>query len=91
MEDFLNQLPGVKESAVIGVPHSDFGEAVVALIVCEKNTAPDEQTIINTLKQDLASFKVPKRVIWLETLPRNVMGKIQKNILRHTHSDALRN
>ncbi len=90
VEDCLNQLPGVKESAVIGVPHPDFGEALVALIAGEKNTAPDEQTVITALKRDLAAFKVPRRIIQLDALPKNAMGKVQKNILREKYADAIK-
>ena len=81
----------MRESAVIGVPHSDFGEALIALIAGEKNTTPDEQTIINILKRDLAGFKIPRQIIWLDALPKNIMGKVQKNILRKTYADALKN
>jgi malonyl-CoA/methylmalonyl-CoA synthetase len=90
VEDCLNELPGVRESAVIGIPHADFGEAVIALISGETNIVPDEQTIINTLERNLASFKIPRRIITLQILPKNVMGKIQKNILRETYAYALK-
>ena len=91
VENCLNQLPGVRESAVIGVPHADFGEAIIALIEGEKNTAPDEQTIIHTLKHELAGYKIPRRIIFLTALPKNVMGKVQKNILREMFADSLNN
>jgi malonyl-CoA/methylmalonyl-CoA synthetase len=90
VEDCLNQLPGVKESAVIGVPHPDFGEALVALIAGEKNTAPSEQTVITALKRDLAAFKVPRRIIQLDALPKNAMGKVQKNTLREKYADVIK-
>jgi len=90
VEDCLNQLPGVKESAVIGVPHPDFGEALVALIAGEENTAPGEQTAITALKRNLAGFKVPRRIIRLDALPKNAMGKVQKNALRETYADAIK-
>ena len=91
VEDCLNQLPGVKESAVIGVPHPDFGEALVALIAGEENTAPSEQTVITALKRNLAGFKVPRRIIRLDALPKNAMGKVQKNTLRETYADVIKN
>ena len=91
VEDCLNQLPGVKESAVIGVPHPDFGEALVALIAGEENTVPSEQTVITALKRNLAGFKVPRRIIRLDDLPKNAMGKVQKNILRETYADVIKN
>ena len=89
VEDCLNQLPGVKESAVIGVPHPDFGEALVALIAGDKNTVPGEQTAITVLKRNLAGFKVPRRIIRLDALPKNAMGKVQKNTLRETYADVI--
>jgi malonyl-CoA/methylmalonyl-CoA synthetase len=82
IEDVLDQMDGVLESAVIGLPHPDFGEAVTAVIVAEKGAVLDESEIIRTLKKTLASFKCPKRVIVVEALPRNAMGKVQKNVLR---------
>jgi malonyl-CoA/methylmalonyl-CoA synthetase len=79
----IDELPGVLESAVVGVPHADFGEAVTAVVVPRKGAAaPSEGDIIAALKGKLANFKVPKRVVFLEELPRNTMGKVQKNDLR---------
>jgi malonyl-CoA/methylmalonyl-CoA synthetase len=79
----LDELPGVRESAVVGVPHPDFGEAVTAVIVPRAGEkAPTEDEIIATLKGRLANFKVPKRVHVVDDLPRNAMGKVQKNLLR---------
>ena len=78
----LDELPGVNESAVIGVPHSDFGEAVTAVVVPKANAQPDEAAIIGELKSKLAGYKVPKRVHFVDSLPRNTMGKVQKNLLR---------
>ena len=78
----LDQLPGVLESAVVGVPHPDFGEAVTAVIVGDGETMPTEQDIIAALRAKLANFKVPKRVYFVDDLPRNAMGKVQKNVLR---------
>ena len=89
VEDCLNQLCGVKESAVIGVPHPDFGEALVALIAGDKNSTPGEQTVIAALKHNLAGFKVPRRIIRLDALPKNAMGKVQKNTLREMYADVI--
>ncbi len=85
IEAVINDLPGVAESAVIGVPHTDFGEAVVAVVVARKNAALDADEITATLKSQIARFKVPKQVFLVPELPRNVMGKVQKNLLREQH------
>ena len=82
IEAIIDKMPGVDESAVIGLAHSDFGEAVTAVIVKSAGSNTDEQTIIQHLKNTLANFKVPKQVIFVERLPRNTMGKVQKNVLR---------
>jgi len=82
IEAVLDELPGVLESAVIGVPHPDFGEAVTAVVVARPGATLDEQALIGTLKQRIANFKVPKRVHVVDELPRNTMGKVQKNLLR---------
>jgi malonyl-CoA/methylmalonyl-CoA synthetase len=87
VEAEIDALDGVAESAVIGVPHPDFGEGVVAVVVKSKSGALDEAAILEPLKQRLANYKLPKRVLFAEDLPRNTMGKVQKNILR----DAYRN
>jgi malonyl-CoA/methylmalonyl-CoA synthetase len=81
----LDQLPGVQESAVIGVPDADFGEAVTAVIVPARNTAPSEAEIIAALRPQLANYKLPKRVHMVAELPRNAMGKVQKNLLRERY------
>jgi malonyl-CoA/methylmalonyl-CoA synthetase len=70
---------------VIGVPHPDFGEAVVAVIIAEPGASPDPTAVIAGLKTRIANFKVPKRVIVRDELPRNVMGKVQKALLRAEH------
>ena len=82
VEGLLNELPGVGESAVVGVPHPDFGEGVVAAIVPRSGEAPDVDALIATMKGRIAAFKVPKRIFVLDELPRNAMGKVQKNRLR---------
>jgi len=87
VELFIDDLPGVKESAVIGVPHADFGEAVVAAVVLVEGDQFNEGDIINAAKENLANFKVPKRVVFIDELPRNSMAKVQKNILRDTYKD----
>jgi len=84
IEGFLNELPGVGESAVIGVPHPDFGEAVVAVITPAGR--PDPEALIQALKARIAGFKVPKRVLIAAELPRNAMGKVQKKLLREQHA-----
>ncbi len=78
----VDALPGVVESAVIGVPHPDFGEAVVACVVME--TELDERAVVSALARQLAKFKLPKRIVRLDGLPRNAMGKVQKAALRES-------
>jgi malonyl-CoA/methylmalonyl-CoA synthetase len=85
IEERIDALPGVLESAVVGVPHPDFGEAVTAVVVPRAGVALDAAVIIAALKTDLASFKLPKRVHIVSELPRNAMGKVQKNVLRQTY------
>jgi malonyl-CoA/methylmalonyl-CoA synthetase len=87
VESYLNELPGVAESAVIGVPHPDFGEAVVAVVTAEPGASPDPAALIAELKTKIASFKVPKRVFVTGDLPRNVMGKVQKAKLRSEYQE----
>jgi malonyl-CoA/methylmalonyl-CoA synthetase len=82
----LDELPGVRESAVIGVPHPDFGEAVAAVIVAKPGEAPTECEVVAAMKERLANFKVPKRVYFVDDLPRNAMGKVQKNVLRERYA-----
>jgi malonyl-CoA/methylmalonyl-CoA synthetase len=82
IEGYINELPGVDESAVVGVPHPDFGEVGVAVVVAKAGGKPEAEAIIATLKSQLANFKIPKRCFVVETLPRNTMGKVQKNLLR---------
>jgi malonyl-CoA/methylmalonyl-CoA synthetase len=82
IEGIIDELDGVAESAVVGVPHPDFGEAVMAVIVAKPNAKLSEQAVIAALKEKIANFKVPKRVFFVDELPRNTMGKVQKNVLR---------
>jgi malonyl-CoA/methylmalonyl-CoA synthetase len=86
IETEIDLLPGVVESAVIGVPHPDFGEGVTAVVVKQKDAGLDEAGIQAALEQRLARFKLPKRVIFVDDLPRNTMGKVQKNVLRQENA-----
>ncbi|MBS4036737.1 MAG: malonyl-CoA synthase [Hydrogenophaga sp.] len=85
VESELNQMPGVAESAVVGVPHPDFGEVGVAVVIARPGTEPEPQALINALKARLANYKIPKRCFVVPELPRNTMGKVQKNLLRDQH------
>jgi len=81
VELFLDRQPGVSEAAVIGVPHADFGEAVVAVVV-RAGMSATEDGLIRSAKAELANFKVPKKIVFTDELPRNTMAKVQKNVLR---------
>ena len=85
IEGVLNELPGVQESAIVGVPHPDFGEVGVAVVIARAGAAPDPEGLIAALKARLANFKIPKRCFVLPELPRNTMGKVQKNVLRERY------
>ncbi len=87
IESVLDDQTGVLESAVIGVPHPDFGEAVVAVLVPEAGTSLDTSRIATATAEVLAKFKQPKSYVVMNALPRNTMGKVQKNLLRETHAD----
>lgn len=87
VEAALDDLPGVAASAVIGVPHPDFGEAVVACLVPAPGAALSEEAVRSALRDRLAAFKLPKRVLILDELPRNAMGKVQKAELRRIYRD----
>jgi malonyl-CoA/methylmalonyl-CoA synthetase len=86
IECVCNELPGVAETAVVGVPHADFGEAVIAVIVPRPGSAVEADTVTGALKARIANFKVPKAVFIVPELPRNAMGKVQKNLLRERHA-----
>jgi malonyl-CoA/methylmalonyl-CoA synthetase len=88
IESEIDAMPGVIESAVIGVPHADFGEGVTAVVVCNNGAGVSEASVLNALDGRLAKFKMPKRVFVVDELPRNAMGKVQKNILRDMYSDV---
>jgi len=79
----------VNESAVIGVPHKDFGEGVVAIVVPQKGASLSETDVVAGLSEQLAKFKQPKRVVIVDELPRNTMGKVQKNVMRETYKGIL--
>jgi malonyl-CoA/methylmalonyl-CoA synthetase len=87
LELFIDGLTGVKESAVIGVPHPDFGEAVVAVVVPKSGTTLSEGAVLRAAKDNLANYKVPKRVVFVDALPRNTMAKVQKTQLRKAFRD----
>ena len=89
IEDALNNLPGVLESAVVGVPHPDFGEVGCAFVLAKVGVTLDPAELLQALKSQLANFKVPKQCVVLQELPRNAMGKVQKNVLRD-HALSLR-
>ncbi|WP_096668396.1 malonate--CoA ligase [Polaromonas sp. AET17H-212] len=85
IEGYINDMPGVAESAVVGVPHPDFGEVGIAVVIAKPGAKLDGEQIIARLKAQLANFKIPKRCFIVGELPRNTMGKVQKNVLREQH------
>lgn len=91
VESYINDLPGVAESAVIGCPHADFGEGVVALVVPQPGATLDAEALIQSIKAQIAGFKVPKYLFLVDELPRNVMGKVQKKALRETYANIFTN
>ncbi|MCF3932086.1 malonyl-CoA synthase [Acuticoccus sp. M5D2P5] len=88
IEGLIDDMDGVKESAVIGLPHPDFGEGVAAVVVKDGEADVSEASILDALKDELARFKQPKRVFFVDELPRNTMGKVQKAALRETYADT---
>ncbi len=88
IEGYINALPGVAESAVVGVPDADFGEVGVALVIAKAGAKLESASILAALKASLANFKVPKRCYLVDALPRNAMGKVQKNLLRAQYATA---
>lgn len=91
VETEIDQLDGVDESAVIGVAHPDFGEGVTAIVVCKAGATLTEKDILQALHDRLAKYKQPKRVLFVDDLPRNTMGKVQKNLLRDQYSKLYSN
>ncbi|MBI5263057.1 MAG: malonyl-CoA synthase [Bradyrhizobium sp.] len=87
IESEIDAMPGVVESAVIGVPHADFGEGVTAVVVRQPGASVSDDSVLRGLDGRLAKFKMPKRVFIVDDLPRNTMGKVQKNVLRETYKD----
>lgn len=87
IEGTINDMPAVAESAVIGVPHPDFGEVGVAVVIGRAGAQVQGDAIIAALKARLANFKIPKRCFVVPELPRNTMGKVQKNLLREQYKD----
>ena len=85
IEGYINELPGVAESALVGVPHPDFGEVGIAVVIARPGERVDGDAVIAQLKSRLANFKIPKRCFVVSELPRNTMGKVQKNLLREQH------
>jgi malonyl-CoA/methylmalonyl-CoA synthetase len=90
IESLLDDLPGVEESAVVGLPHEDFGEGVTAFLVVKNGAQLTEVAVQDALCDRLARFKLPKRVIFLDQLPRNTMGKVQKSALRQEYASLYR-
>lgn len=88
IEGVIDEMPEVVESAVIGVPDADFGEAVTAIVVKKPDASVTEAEIIRRLKDELANYKIPKRVHFIDELPRNTMGKVQKNTLRERYNSS---
>ncbi|MDA7946751.1 MAG: malonyl-CoA synthase [Hyphomicrobiaceae bacterium] len=88
IEAAIDELPAVAESAVIGVPHPDFGEGVMAVVACKAGETLEEGDVIASLSDTLARFKQPKRVAFVDALPRNAMGKVQKNELRDRYAET---
>ena len=88
IELLLDEQPGVLESAVIGAPHPDFGEAGVAVVVPQENAGLDAETLLAALRPKIARFKQPKAAFIVDELPRNAMGKVQKAELRKRYADC---
>jgi malonyl-CoA/methylmalonyl-CoA synthetase len=87
IESLINDLPGVAESAVVGVAHPDFGEGVVAVVVAKAGAVLAPAAMLAEIKRQIANFKVPKHLFVVDDLPRNAMGKVQKNRLREQYGD----
>jgi malonyl-CoA/methylmalonyl-CoA synthetase len=85
IEGYINEMPGVAESALVGVPHPDFGEVGVAVVIAKPGVTVSADVVIADLKAKLANFKIPKKCVVVPELPRNTMGKVQKNLLREQY------
>jgi malonyl-CoA/methylmalonyl-CoA synthetase len=85
IEGYINEMPGVAESALVGVPHPDFGEVGVAIVIPKPGAMVDAAQVVSALKANLANFKIPKQCFVVTELPRNTMGKVQKNLLREQY------
>ncbi len=85
IEGYINDMPGVAESAVVGVSHPDFGEVGVAVVILKSGSALQADAVLGELKAKLANFKIPKKCFVVPELPRNTMGKVQKNLLREQY------
>ena len=90
VELLLDAVPGVEESAVIGLPHPDFGEAVFAVLVAKTGAPLDAGAVLAAIAPQLAKFKQPKAAVVVDDLPRNTMGKVQKNLLRQQYKEQFR-
>ena len=90
IEDAINEMPNILESAVVGIQHHDFGEAVIAVVVSSDKTLA-EIKVLDFLKDKIAKYKQPKKILFLDELPRNTMGKVQKKVLRENYSDLFKN
>ena len=90
IEEQLNSIPGIVESAVVGVPHHDFGEGVVAIIVTKQGVDLSEHDLLAQLKKDLTQYKLPLKIIFTDALPKNAMGKVQKSILRSMYNNIFK-
>jgi len=90
VETEIDAIEGVLESAVFGVPHADFGEAVIAAVVARPGATLSEAAILSALGRRLAKFKAPKQIVLVDSLPRNAMGKVQKAALREAYRDIYR-
>ncbi|RZJ01470.1 MAG: malonyl-CoA synthase, partial [Haliea sp.] len=85
IESAINDMSGVAERALVGVPHPDFGEVGVAVVIGKPGSRVDGEQVLAALKAQLANFKIPKRCFVVDELPRNTMGKVQKNLLRERY------
>lgn len=90
IELILDEIEGIKESAVIGCPHNDLGEAVVAVLISDNNNIISDDKMKEILLESLANFKCPLRYLWIDELPRNAMGKVQKKVLKGQYENLFK-